>query len=396
MNDAAFDRLARAYMADGPDALADRVLSASLDRVDRTPQKRSALGRISVRSGALSLGAGSLAVTAVLLIAVLAVPVAGSGAAVVAPAAAEPIRTVWTTNGEVVAQVVLRPAGGPPPLLAAAIYDRFDGHAWVRSQVVTEHQNPGEALHSRSVIPFDTASRRSLDLTITPTRPVPFVLWTGIPVRVDEPVNVDTIAGEPVGIIPDESGSPYVVTALVPAGQAQSGPTPSRLRAAGADYPTGLLERYGSSAGGPPAFKTPEAQALLDEIVAAGGRDPYDLAMAAERLFQDPGRFTYDTDLRDVACDRLGVVDCLAVHRRGFCQYFATAMAVLLRELGIPTRFVQGFVPGEPDPVSGALTIRDAAAHAWVQVYFPGYGWIDFDPTPGGRKLIAPFPSSAP
>jgi hypothetical protein len=68
--------------------------------------------------------------------------------------------------------------------------------------------------------------------------------------------------------------------------------------------------------------------------------------------------------------------------RRGHCEYFASAMAILLRAAGIPTRLVNGFLMGEYNPVSGDYIIRQSDAHSWVEVYIPGHGWIEFDPTP--------------
>ena len=70
-------------------------------------------------------------------------------------------------------------------------------------------------------------------------------------------------------------------------------------------------------------------------------------------------------------------------------------MAVFLRELGIPARFVQGFLPGTPEG-GGLRTVRNLDSHAWVQAYFPGYGWIDFDPTGGSVAQLAPLPSGRP
>jgi len=91
------------------------------------------------------------------------------------------------------------------------------------------------------------------------------------------------------------------------------------------------------------------------------------------------------------------MVECFVQYRHGFCQWYATAMTVFLRELGIPARFVQGFLPGQPDAAGTHLTIRVHDAHAWVQAYFPGYGWVDFDPTgnPNAPQL-APIPSGRP
>jgi transglutaminase-like putative cysteine protease len=68
--------------------------------------------------------------------------------------------------------------------------------------------------------------------------------------------------------------------------------------------------------------------------------------------------------------------------RAGHCEYFASSMAILLRAAGIPTRLVNGFLMGEYNPVSGDYIVRQSDAHSWVEVYIPGAGWIEFDPTP--------------
>ena len=115
-------------------------------------------------------------------------------------------------------------------------------------------------------------------------------------------------------------------------------------------------------------------------------RSPYDVAASMVTFFRDPGNFTYDTDLRDAQCEGVSTVECFATIRRGFCQWYATTMAVFLRQLGIPSRYVEGFLPG--DRVNGVESILYSSAHAWVEVYFPNYGWVEFDPTGGG---IAPL-----
>ena len=68
--------------------------------------------------------------------------------------------------------------------------------------------------------------------------------------------------------------------------------------------------------------------------------------------------------------------------RRGHCEYFASAMTVMLRTLGIPSRIVNGFLPGEFNDISELYVVRASDAHSWVEAYFPTLGWIPFDPTP--------------
>jgi hypothetical protein len=70
--------------------------------------------------------------------------------------------------------------------------------------------------------------------------------------------------------------------------------------------------------------------------------------------------------------------------KKGDCKAFATAFVVLCRSAGIPSRLVTGFLPGDPDPVSGATTVKVKHAHAWAEIYMEPYGWVSFDPTPGG------------
>ncbi len=76
----------------------------------------------------------------------------------------------------------------------------------------------------------------------------------------------------------------------------------------------------------------------------------------------------------------------LFVRRAGHCEYFASAMTVMLRSLGIPARYVTGFLPGEYNDLGGDYIIRESDAHSWVEVYFPTYGWVTFDPTPSGNE----------
>jgi hypothetical protein len=111
-------------------------------------------------------------------------------------------------------------------------------------------------------------------------------------------------------------------------------------------------------------------------------------------FFRSAANFTYDTDLREVPCDGLSTVECFALVKRGFCQWYATTMTILLRELGIPARYVEGFLPGERS--GGVESVLYTSAHAWVEVYFPGYGWVEFDPTGGGVSRDEPLPSGQP
>lgn len=159
-------------------------------------------------------------------------------------------------------------------------------------------------------------------------------------------------------------------------------PTVEQLRAAEADEAT--RQRWTQLPGD---FGLGE---LAEQVYAdAGAASDVDRALALQRWFTDTDRFTYDLDVPPLrGPDALR--DFVADDRRGYCEYFATAMAVMLRETGIPARVAVGFLPGEvtlaADEAEGRdlteYTVSTGDAHAWVEVLFPGYGWITFEPTP--------------
>jgi transglutaminase-like putative cysteine protease len=125
----------------------------------------------------------------------------------------------------------------------------------------------------------------------------------------------------------------------------------------------------------------PRIPALAAKITA-GARTPYDKAAAIENYLH--ANYGYTLDLSgNPGADPLAYF--LFQRRAGHCEYFATAMAVLLRASGVPARYVTGFLPGEYNDVGGDYIVRASDAHSWVEVYFPSYGWIPFDPTPPGE-----------
>jgi hypothetical protein len=91
----------------------------------------------------------------------------------------------------------------------------------------------------------------------------------------------------------------------------------------------------------------------------------------------------YDLDVPRDPPGADAVDEFLFERRRGFCEHIASAMAVLLRSVGIPTRFVTGFGPGQRNAFTGYFQVRESDAHAWVEVLYPGIGWVPYDPTFG-------------
>ena len=141
------------------------------------------------------------------------------------------------------------------------------------------------------------------------------------------------------------------------------------------------------------ASSDPPTRKLSEAILARypdAAKDPYDLARSITNYLTTDGGFTYDADVRDIDCGR-NIVECFAVHKRGYCEYYASTMVMLLRLNGVPARFAEGFLPGQRDR-SGVEQILKSNSHAWVEVYFPGFGWQQFDPTGGGVGQDVPLP----
>src|SRR2546423_2791548 len=123
-----------------------------------------------------------------------------------------------------------------------------------------------------------------------------------------------------------------------------------------------------------------------DVIKKSGAKTWYDAAHAIESYLRE--NYGYTLELKAGGPDPLA--DFLFNVKQGHCEYFATAMAVMLRTHGIATRVVNGFLPGEYNEAAGAYTVRQSDAHSWVEVYFPQTNsWVTFDPTPSaGRAAI--------
>jgi len=129
----------------------------------------------------------------------------------------------------------------------------------------------------------------------------------------------------------------------------------------------------------------PRIGALARQVTAGAGSN-YDRAGAVETYLREHYEYTLDLPRVEQADPVAGF---LFNARRGNCEYFAAALAVMLRTLGIPARLVNGFQAGDYNRVGGDFVVRGRDAHSWVEVFFPRYGWIPFDATPPGPEPAA-------
>lgn len=119
----------------------------------------------------------------------------------------------------------------------------------------------------------------------------------------------------------------------------------------------------------------------LAEQITVDSPSNYDKAVAVEQYLSTHFGYTLEMS-RSLPADPLA--NFLFERKKGHCEYFASSMAVMLRTLGIPSRIVTGFRGGEFNDLTGQYVVRASDAHSWVEAYFPGSGWVSFDPTPAG------------
>ncbi len=205
------------------------------------------------------------------------------------------------------------------------------------------------------------------------------------------------------GATPVQSGTTYSVWSYAPE------PSPRALAASPARYPAAAdryleLDRAQFLGYGTPGRARRIASMFHDDRyqplwayrplwrdaqrITSRARSPYEATLRLERWFRSGGNFTYDEQPpRSAGLPPL--VDFVERTRAGYCQHFAGAMTVMLRMLGVPARVAVGFTAGTWR--GGVWTVTDYQAHAWVEAWFAGYGWLTFDPTPGRGTLSAAY-----
>jgi transglutaminase-like putative cysteine protease len=236
------------------------------------------------------------------------------------------------------------------------------------------------------------------------------LIGAGVPVAYDpRDRDVDYFLGN-VAITPDVPGrgDSYTVWSHAPK------PTPEELGRSEAAYPPEVTGLYLTVETSPlPPFGSPDRERRMAQAfernprlgayagvyrqaqdLVEGARSPYAAVVALESWFRSGGDFTYD----EQPGRRAGVpplVSFVQTTKRGYCQHFAGAMAVMLRQLGIPARVAAGFTSGRYDRDEGHWVVADRNAHTWVEAWFEGFGWMPFDPTPGRGQLGASYTVSS-
>jgi len=262
----------------------------------------------------------------------------------------------------------------------ARSYDTYDNGRWssLNSSLYAYNPNTDElnfpAYDGRWAGTFEFISSSNIDTLYLPSQP----LWVNRPGQVEYAVNADTTIDISVfRAIPNiEAGNIY---------QAQSSlshATATQLKSAGVDYPEWVAERYL----GLPVSLTPRTLKLAEQITA-GWDTPYAKTIAVTNYLRK--NIEYVDQLPETPPANQDIVDWFLFDlQQGFCNYYSTAEVILLRSVGIPARWSIGYAQGERTITPGegleegiSYIVRLNDAHAWPEVYFPGIGWVEFEPT---------------
>lgn len=165
--------------------------------------------------------------------------------------------------------------------------------------------------------------------------------------------------------------------------------TISQLREANTTYPAWIAERYLQL---PPNITRRTRQLAID--ITDSYNNPYDKARAIETYLRQ--NLTYNEGMAEPPNNRERVDYVLFESKEAYCDYYASSMIVMLRSLGIPARFAAGFARGTFNADLGAFEVRNRDAHSWVEVYFPEYGWVEFEPTAAQPTIIRPIGDDDP
>ena len=292
-----------------------------------------------------------------------------------------------------VGQTMFEVRSDGPYYWRTAVLDQFDGSSWVQSDqpgnaaVQLPQRRPGSAGPR-----LNPAWIHELEYSI-------HALNSNLVVGAGTPLSSPTIEGVTImdrGLLlpssePLSTGESYVMRSYIP------DPSAAQMRNAPTQYPAALrrdmtLTLPGGRTVAIPFWGAPkdsEADQVLANSayggvyrlarrVTAGARTPYDAVSAIETYLNT--RYTYS---EFAPIRHLALRTFLLGARRGYCQHFSGAMALMLRMVGVPARVAAGFSPGSPNS-DGDYVVTDFDAHAWVETYFPQIGWVTFDPTPAG------------
>ncbi len=267
------------------------------------------------------------------------------------------------------------PAYLPPNFYWRSVtFDRYNGHGWYILPSAGRALKAGEAPTALPAGPTPPGFREVVQHVHILNEPSGYLFYTGELVHAEVPIQAayvgpEDLFGAQVGL-PD-----YTVDSRIPDFSL------AQLRAAGSDYPDYILQHYLQV-----PDELPKRVRDLALKITASQPTAYDRAAALESYLRE--NYTYTLEIPAAPADQDVADYFLFTLKEGYCDYFATAMVVMARSAGLPARLVTGYASGDYSLADGLFLVRKADAHAWVEVYFPSYGWIEFEPTAGQPAIV--------
>lgn len=268
------------------------------------------------------------------------------------------------------------------------VFDHYENERWVTTsqseirKVSTDgdFDIPDLANRKRMGFTFDVFVDGQI-LMYTPAQPVwvnhdSILLHSNLsedPEEEDPLMDIMAVRASPIL----ESGDIYRATALLP------DPIIPELKEAGEDYPEWVTEKYLQL---PQDFSSRIRDLAME--ISEPYDNPYDKAAAITDYLRENITYAGTISFPDESVDQLEYF--LFESKRGFCNYSASAEVLMLRAIGIPARLAVGYAQGEPNLQDSIYVVRERDLHAWPEVYFPGYGWIEFEPTGNQEPLTRP------
>jgi transglutaminase-like putative cysteine protease len=280
-------------------------------------------------------------------------------------------------------QVVMWAETDGPRYWRGAVYDHYDGSGWHNTQTLSA------VFPAERALPVDGSyEMRELveQIVLSGRWGVSQVFYTGQPSLVDLPVEATY---EHIGDVGDGAPDPWSAPASVSMIKTRVPVSPERpytvfsststadvtsLREAGVSYPDWVSSHYLQL---PPGL--PERVGALAAEIVGPHENPYDRAVSIRDYLRRT--IEYREDIQRSPEDRDPIDYLLFDVREGYCNYYASAMVIMARSVGIPARLAVGYVGGELEEDTGRYVVRELNRHAWVEMYFPRFGWVEFEPT---------------
>jgi transglutaminase-like putative cysteine protease len=274
-------------------------------------------------------------------------------------------------------------ANAPRYYWRSVVYDEYVGTGWVTRSAPSQIYSPNTPL-----IPGLLRGYKPLHLDVQLVQPEGKIYWSGTLFSADIPLTVQWRFKPSSNLFADQStliqadmfaattnATTYTAETYIP------DVTIAELRAAPADYPDAIRARYLKL-----PSDLPDRVERLARQITDGKTNPYDKAKAIELYLRT--NYPYDLEVPAPPADQDVADYFLFDLKKGYCDYYATAMVVLARGSGVPARFVSGYSPGTYDAPNAQYVIRELDAHSWVEVYFAEIGWVEFEPTGSIPEIV--------